>query len=37
VLLVGIFGFHELWHVMVVLGYVFHYFVVLNFYHVFWL
>ncbi len=31
-LFVGIFGFHELWHIMVLLGYGFHYFVILNFY-----
>ncbi len=28
----GVFGFHELWHVMVVFGYTFHYLLVLNFY-----
>ena len=26
------FGFHELWHIMVILGYTFHYFVILDFY-----
>lgn len=27
-----IFGFHEIWHIMVILGYSFHYFMILNFY-----
>jgi len=31
-LLVGIFGFHELWHIMVVAGFAFHYFLILRFY-----
>lgn len=31
-LLENIFGFHELWHIMVTLGYSFHYFAVLSFY-----
>jgi hemolysin III len=35
VLVQGIFGFHELWHIMVLLGFVFHYLVVLNFYYAF--
>lgn len=28
----GTFGFHEIWHVMVIMGAVFHYFLILNFY-----
>ena len=28
----GIFGFHELWHVMVILGAAFHYLLILGFY-----
>lgn len=28
----GIFGFHELWHIMVMLGFGFHYFLILGFY-----
>lgn len=28
----GVFGFHELWHVMVMLGFGFHYFLILGFY-----
>jgi len=31
-LLVGFFGFHELWHVLVMLGFGFHYFMILGFY-----
>lgn len=31
-LAVGFFGFHELWHLMVLLGFAFHYFMILNFY-----
>jgi hemolysin III len=31
-LIPGVFGFHELWHVMVLAGYGFHYFLILNFY-----
>lgn len=31
-LFVGVFGFHELWHVMVVLGFMFHYFMIASFY-----
>lgn len=32
-LVVGIFGFHELWHVMVMIGFAFHYFLILGFYY----
>lgn len=28
----GVFGFHELWHIMVMLGFGFHYFLILGFY-----
>lgn len=28
----GVFGFHELWHLMVMVGFGFHYFLILNFY-----
>jgi hemolysin III len=28
----GVFGFHELWHIMVMLGFAFHYFLILDFY-----
>ena len=28
----GVFGFHELWHIMVMIGFAFHYFLILNFY-----
>jgi hemolysin III len=28
----GVFGFHEFWHVMVAIGFAFHYFLILNFY-----
>ncbi len=31
-LFVGVFGFHELWHIMVMLGFGFHYFLIFNFY-----
>ncbi len=31
-LMVGIFGFHELWHVLVMMGFGFHYFMILSFY-----
>jgi hemolysin III len=30
---VGVFGYHEIWHVMVLLGFGFHYFMILDFYH----
>jgi hemolysin III len=29
----GVFGFHEIWHTMVALGFTFHYFMIFNFYH----
>jgi hemolysin III len=31
----GIFGFHELWHLMVLIGFISHYFLVLNFFQAF--
>lgn len=31
-LLVGVFGYHELWHLFVMLGFGFHYFLILNYY-----
>lgn len=35
ILIKDVFGFHELWHVMVLAGFFFHYLVVLNFYYSF--
>lgn len=31
-LIEGVFGFHELWHIMVISGFAFHYFLILRFY-----